>query len=277
MSSSLSWSSPSPSSSSRSLGNISNQTLARMLVVVVVIMVILNIVYLVPQFPPIHENHYFFEDEAHMYRGGNNNIDSNNGNDNVNTRSKFKNTTTAGNNNIAAVDNNVYSESADRQYIQDLLIKEAEIKLTPEMEKSLPTMTQIRKVFGPKPRILGLESCSKFRDNVPALERMLGASGMFNTGTNLVTHLLKQNCEIPERREKSGEKQSKESYGMRWQVPWVSKKKHYNGYDLLVLSTFVSFEFFCVFLVIAYNIVLIILLSSSNFFVLKRNDGDAVM
>jgi hypothetical protein len=239
--------------------------------------VILNIVYLVPQFPPIHENHYFFEDEAHMYRGGNNNIDSNNGNDNVNTRSKFKNTTTAGNNNIAAVDNNVYSESADRQYIQDLLIKEAEIKLTPEMEKSLPTMTQIRKVFGPKPRILGLESCSKFRDNVPALERMLGASGMFNTGTNLVTHLLKQNCEIPERREKSGEKQSKESYGMRWQVPWVSKKKHYNGYDLLVLSTFVSFEFFCVFLVIAYNIVLIILLSSSNFFVLKRNDGDAVM
>jgi hypothetical protein len=44
-----------------------------------------------------------------------------------------------------------------------------------------------------------------------------------------------------------------------------------------VLSTFVSFEFFCVFLVIAYNIVLIILLSSSNFFVLKRNDGDAVM
>ena len=93
------------------------------------------------------------------------------------------------------------------------------------MEKSLPTMAQIRKVFGPKPVILGLESCSTFRDTVPALDRMLGASGMFNTGTNLVTHLLKQNCEIPERREQSGEHQSKESYGMRWQVPWVSSKE----------------------------------------------------
>jgi hypothetical protein len=31
---------------------------------------------------------------------------------------------------------------------------------------------------------------------------------------------LKQNCEIPERRQKMGPHQSKESYGMRWQVPW---------------------------------------------------------
>jgi hypothetical protein len=49
---------------------------------------------------------------------------------------------------------------------------------------------------------------------------MLGSAGMFNTGTNLVTHLLKQNCEIPERVEKYGPHQSKESYGMRWQVQW---------------------------------------------------------
>jgi hypothetical protein len=212
-----------------------------MLVVVVVTMMILNIVYLVPQFPeiPIHENHYFFEEESHMYRGGINNVDI----DNANTH-KFKNTTTTGNNNnnnnniVGVVDDNVYSESADRRYIQDLLVKEAEIKLTPEMEKSLPTMAQIRKVFGPKPVILGLDSCSKFRDNVPALERMLGASGMFNTGTNLVTHLLKQNCEIPERREKSGERQSKESYGMRWQVPWVSQRK--------IIRGFVRFSRYCI-------------------------------
>ena len=91
-SSSLSWSSPSSSRSSTH-AYVSNQTLARMLVIVVVTMVILNIVYLVPQFPKIsiHENHYFFEEESHMYRGGNNHVD--NDSDNANTH-KFKNTTT---------------------------------------------------------------------------------------------------------------------------------------------------------------------------------------
>ena len=243
-SSSLSWSSPSPSSSrSTTHAYVSNQTLARMLVIVVVTMVILNIVYLVPQFPKIsiHENHYFFEEESHMYRGGgNNHVD--NDNDNANTH-KFKNTTTTG-----VVDDNVYSDSADRRYIQDLIVKEAGINLTPDMEKSLPTMAQIRKVFGPKPVILGLESCTTFRDTVPALERMLGASGMFNTGTNLVTHLLKQNCEIPERREKSGEHQSKESYGMRWQVPWVSQSKenYYNYYYVSFESLVAVFSVYCI-------------------------------
>jgi len=43
---------------------------------------------------------------------------------------------------------------------------------------------------------------------------------MFNTGTNLITRLLKENCEIPERQEKFGPHQPKEKYGMRWQVPW---------------------------------------------------------
>jgi hypothetical protein len=50
---------------------------------------------------------------------------------------------------------------------------------------------------------------------------MLGAAGMFSTGTNLVTHLLKKNCYIPERAEKYGlGTATKEQLGMRWQVPW---------------------------------------------------------
>jgi hypothetical protein len=50
---------------------------------------------------------------------------------------------------------------------------------------------------------------------------MLGAAGIFSTGTNLVTHLLKRNCYIPERAEKYGfETATKEQLGMRWQVPW---------------------------------------------------------
>jgi len=187
--------------------------LARILLIVVVTSVVFNIVYLVPQFPdiPIHENHYFFAEDAHMQRGHNikNNIH----------KSKSTNITvnSNNNNNIVFDDNDVES---DQQRVHDLLIKGAGIELTAEMKKQLPTWTEIRQVVGSSPTILGLDSCSKFRDNVPPLERMLGASGMFNTGTNLITHLLKQNCEIPERREKSGPHQSKESYGMRWQVPW---------------------------------------------------------
>lgn len=111
------------------------------------------------------------------------------------------------------------SEEEGRQHILDLF-KEAGVDLNPETTSQLPTWTQVQEVIGPHPYLLGLERCEEFRNTVPALERMLGAAGMFNTGTNLVTHLLKQNCEIPERREHNGPHQSKESYGMRWQVPW---------------------------------------------------------
>jgi hypothetical protein len=107
----------------------------------------------------------------------------------------------------------------DRQHILDIF-QEAEVNLTTEMVDALPTWSQVQQVVGTHPYLLNLESCQRYRDKVPPIERMLGSAGMFNTGTNLVTHLLKQNCEIPERREKYGQKQSKESYGMRWQVPW---------------------------------------------------------
>ena len=111
------------------------------------------------------------------------------------------------------------SEEEGRQHIL-ALFQEAGVELTPEMNAQLPSWSQVQEVIGPHPFLLGLEKCARFRDEVPAIDRLLGSAGMFNTGTNLVTHLLKQNCEIPERREKFGPHQSKESYGMRWQVPW---------------------------------------------------------
>lgn len=100
------------------------------------------------------------------------------------------------------------------------VFQEAEIPLKDSRVDELPTWEQIVKIVGPHPVIGGLDTCQAFRDSVPAVERMLGAAGMFNTGTNLVTHLLKRNCVIPERLAKYGPEASKESYGMRWQVPW---------------------------------------------------------
>jgi hypothetical protein len=111
-----------------------------------------------------------------------------------------------------------WTEAEGRQYMMDIF-RRAGVMLTPEMVNQLPTWSQVRQVVGDYPHVLNLSTCSTFRSNVPPLERMIGSSGMFNTGTNLVTHLLKQNCEIPERREYYGPHQSKESYGMRWQVP----------------------------------------------------------
>mmetsp|Transcript_27743 Transcript_27743/g.67534 ORF Transcript_27743/g.67534 Transcript_27743/m.67534 type:complete len:404 (-) Transcript_27743:769-1980(-) len=116
-------------------------------------------------------------------------------------------------------DLNVELEGDGRQHILEMF-KEAEVNLTSDQIDALPTWSQVQQVVGTHPHVLNLESCARYREIVPPLERMLGSAGPFNTGTNLVTHLLKQNCEIPERREKCGPHESKECYGMRWQVPW---------------------------------------------------------
>jgi len=84
----------------------------------------------------------------------------------------------------------------------------------------LPTWTQIETLIGDQPVLLGLERCIDFRNNIPPLRRMLGSAGMFNSGTNLVTRLMKENCVIPERYKEHGPHASKESYGIRWQTPW---------------------------------------------------------
>lgn len=110
--------------------------------------------------------------------------------------------------------------------------KEAGITLDQESIDQLPTWSQIKQVVGEYPVLYNLDkACPAFRSSVEPVERMIGCSGMFNSGTNLVTQLLKQNCRIPERVAKYGLKgpfhdaQGKpigpfEAHGMRWQVPW---------------------------------------------------------
>ena len=110
--------------------------------------------------------------------------------------------------------------------------KEAGITLDQESIDQLPTWSQIKQVVGEYPVLYNLDkACPAFRSSVEPVERMIGCSGMFNSGTNLVTQLLKQNCRIPERVAKYGLKGPfhdaqgkpigpKEAHGMRWQVPW---------------------------------------------------------
>jgi hypothetical protein len=68
------------------------------------------------------------------------------------------------------------------EYFQD-----AGVKLRGEDLQNLPTWQEIESLIGNKPVILGLKSCEVFRKTIPPIRRMLGASGMFNSGTNLVS------------------------------------------------------------------------------------------
>ena len=113
-------------------------------------------------------------------------------------------------------------EKEGRQAVAAILRKAGATVNKDDLAK-LPTQQQIEEQYGPEPIIQGLEHCEAFRERVPPEKRMLGAAGMFSTGTNLVTHLLKRNCYIPERLAANGgsfDKVTKEQLGMRWQVPW---------------------------------------------------------
>lgn len=74
----------------------------------------------------------------------------------------------------------------------------------------LPKWSNILKAYGP-PKIYGLQTCQQFQDTVKKSERNIAPAGLFNTGTNLMQHLLKDNCEWETPRRYGGN---------RWQVPW---------------------------------------------------------
>jgi hypothetical protein len=74
--------------------------------------------------------------------------------------------------------------------------KDAGVRLHDEDIRSLPTWSEIEALIGEKPVILGLEKCETFRNKIPPLRRMIGASGMFNSGTNLVSPFSHQTLQI---------------------------------------------------------------------------------
>jgi hypothetical protein len=124
------------------------------------------------------------------------------------------------NNNVNSIPSVMMTpDQDDREYVLGIF-KDAGITLDDESMAALPSWSSIKEYIGDAPTIYGLESCSRFQSIMPAVERNLGCSGMFNTGTNLVTQLLKENCKIPERVALYGINATREAHGIRWQVPW---------------------------------------------------------
>ncbi|KAL3936789.1 MAG: hypothetical protein SGBAC_007962, partial [Bacillariaceae sp.] len=67
--------------------------------------------------------------------------------------------------------------------------------------------------YGESPVVLGSERCQAYRETVPAAKRVVGLAGLFSTGTNVMHHLLLNNCAPP----KGGQKPQK---SFQWEVPW---------------------------------------------------------
>ena len=102
------------------------------------------------------------------------------------------------------------------------VLQSAGATVTPEMKDRLPSWDQVVQLYGEHPvfRYSQKQTCELYQFQVPPERRMLGSAGMFSTGTNLLTTLLKKNCKIPERVALYGVNASRELHGIRWQVPW---------------------------------------------------------
>jgi len=93
------------------------------------------------------------------------------------------------------------------------ILEKSGIELPPELMDQIPPFSHVEQMYGSKPIILGLDRCEEFRQNIDPSFRIIGAAGMFNTGTNLLYEYLSRNCLNPARL-------SEYDKGIHWQVPW---------------------------------------------------------
>ena len=120
---------------------------------------------------------------------------SNNGSNNIMTRGNINhNDGTTNNNNH----NNNTNAINDKQNIISILEKSG-LEVTQSIIDSLPTEKEVQSLYGSKPVIIGLETCSKFQSTIPESDAYIGGSGMFNTGTNLLADMLLKYCVMPKR------------------------------------------------------------------------------
>ena len=99
------------------------------------------------------------------------------------------------------------------------ILQAANIEVDDETVSQLPSWDDAVSLYGENPIIYGLDTCEKYRQTVKPEDRMIGPAGIFNTGTNLLFQLMKDNCDIKEAKHSTTHKEQKQN-GMRWQAPW---------------------------------------------------------
>jgi hypothetical protein len=95
--------------------------------------------------------------------------------------------------NTTTVNNKVNNGNSDKGPILKIL-EQAGIDTVNDLDEktlqALPTWSQVQRLFGDGPRIVGLERCQEFRESVDPSETFLSIAGTFNTGTNLISALM---------------------------------------------------------------------------------------
>lgn len=128
-----------------------------------------------------------------------------------------------------------------RERIIDILEKELGIeKLTVSEVMTLPKWSQVIKLYGDKPVILGLETCQEFQSKVPLSKRHIGVAGTFNSGTTAFGLSLQANCRYPNRHHIDQTKANKlvtNIHGMLNQVPWAKHKMAHARIANTILET----------------------------------------
>eukprot|EP00551_Chaetoceros_affinis_P009890 CAMPEP_0203662558 /NCGR_PEP_ID=MMETSP0090-20130426/482_1 /ASSEMBLY_ACC=CAM_ASM_001088 /TAXON_ID=426623 /ORGANISM="Chaetoceros affinis, Strain CCMP159" /LENGTH=426 /DNA_ID=CAMNT_0050525363 /DNA_START=147 /DNA_END=1427 /DNA_ORIENTATION=- len=87
-------------------------------------------------------------------------------------------------------------EKAD--IILQLLLKSG-VKITPDLLGKLPSVEDFTKLYGSEPKIIGLDTCKAFQNNIKKTDAAIGPVGVYNSGTTLLHSLLKKHCVIQER------------------------------------------------------------------------------
>lgn len=119
-----------------------------------------------------------------------------------------------------------------KEPIIQILQKSGLTEITPEIKQKLPSWEEVTSLYGSKPKIIGLDTCSTFQSTIPESDAYIGGSGMFNTGTNLLADLLLKYCSLPKRTNGGHDQRAKK--GMLWHVPWgkhnpVSWRTHHKA------------------------------------------------
>ena len=93
---------------------------------------------------------------------------------------------------LPGADTNIHSKirvadteiSKDKEPILQILREAGMDDIDDDTMRSLPTWTEVTRLYGDKPRIYGLESCEVFRNRSDPAEHFVGTAGTFNSGVS---------------------------------------------------------------------------------------------
>lgn len=79
------------------------------------------------------------------------------------------------------------------------ILKKSGVEITNDLIERMPTLHNFTSMYGSSIKIIGLDTCKDFQNNISPLQSFVSPAGVYNTGTNLIYQLMKEHCVIQER------------------------------------------------------------------------------